>query len=339
MRSILWKYTAVAAGVLMVALGACTMKDVDAPPLTGPSEFGTSITIQITPDVITQDGASQALVTITARDANGLPVRNVTLRVETMVDGVRQDVGTLSARTVVTGSDGRATVTFTAPNGGTSGTERVVEIAVTPIGTDFNNAAVRTAAVRLVPQGVVLPPSGLQAAFTVSPAAPVEDTPVLFDASTSTGAVSFTWTINGTTRTGQQVTHTFSDPGTFLVTLTIADEFGRSVSRTQTVTVTAGQNPTADFVFSPTEPAVGQEVNFNASASRPAPGRQIVSYRWDFGDRTIETTAGPTVSHRYTAAGTYTVTLTVTDDAGRTATVSKTVPVGVPPPPPLSGGR
>jgi hypothetical protein len=332
MRSILWKYTAVAAGVLVLALGACTMKDVDAPPLTGPSEFGTSITIQITPDVITQDGASQALVTITARDANGLPLRNVTLRVETLVNGARQDIGTLSARTVVTGSDGRATVTFTAPAGPLSGAEQIVEIQVTPIGSDFNNAAPRLAAVRLVPQGVVLPPLGLTAAFTVSPAAPVEDTPVLFDASTSTGAVSFTWTINGTTRTGQQVTHTFSEPGSFFVTLTIADEFGRSVSTTRNVTVSQGTAPTASFTFSPTDPRTGESVNFNASASRPAPGRTIVTYRWDFGDGVQQDTNSPTVSHTYTLPRTYSVTLTVIDDTGRTGTTTVEVTVSAPAP-------
>ena len=303
------------------------MKSQEAPPLTGPSEFGTSITVQITPDVITQDGASQALVTITARDANGLPLRNLSLRVETFVNGVRQDVGALSARTVVTGSDGRATVTFTAPLAAAGAPESVIDIGVTPLGSDANNSITRTAAVRLVPIGVVLPPVGLQAAFTVSPAAPVEDTPVLFDASTSTGAVSFTWSINGTTRTGQQVTHTFSEPGTFFVTLTIADQFGRTVSTTRTVIVSQGTAPTASFTFSPSDPRINQPVNFNASASQAAAGRTIVTYRWDFGDGTQLDTSSATISHTYTLPRTYRVTLTVIDDTGRTGTASQTVAV------------
>ena len=133
--------TLAAAGL---ALAACTMKKQEAPPLTGPSEFATSITIQAAPDVITQDGASQSLITITARDPFGQPLRNVTLRVETFVNGTRVDFGTLSARTVVTGSDGRATLTYTAPAGTVGGTDQVVEIAATPIGSDFNNAVART---------------------------------------------------------------------------------------------------------------------------------------------------------------------------------------------------
>ena len=44
--------------VALVAVSACTMKKQEAPGLSGPSEFGTAITVTVTPDVITQDGAS-----------------------------------------------------------------------------------------------------------------------------------------------------------------------------------------------------------------------------------------------------------------------------------------
>ena len=308
--------SAVAAALSAAVLG-CTMKNQEAPPLTGPSEFATSITVQITPDTITQDGASQALVTITAHDASGAPLRNVTLRVETFVNGVRQDVGTLSARTVVTGSDGKATLTFTAPAGAVNGTESQVDIAVTPLGGNFNNAVTQSARVRLVPQGVVFPPVGLTPRITVSPAAPTEDTSVLFDASTSEGAVSFTWTIEGRTLTGQQVTHTFANPGDHFVTLTIADAFGRTASTTSTVRVARATLPTASYDISPSNPRVGDTVNFNALGSTAGDGRRIVSYTWDFGDGTV-VNAGPLVAHTYTTARNYVTSLTVTDDAGNT---------------------
>ncbi len=66
---------------------------------------------------------------------------------------------------------------------------------------------------------------------------------------------------------------------------------------------------------------------FNASGSRPATGRTIVRYEWDFGKGT--TGSGVTTSHIYDAVGTYTVTLTVTDDVGTVSTVSKPVAVTV----------
>src|SRR3954470_7511354 len=102
---------------LAVALAAgCTMKNQDAPPLTGPSELGTSINVSVTPDILQQDGASQSLVTITARDSNGLPYKNLSLRSEIEVGGVHVDFGSLSARNLVTDSSGRATLVYTAPS-------------------------------------------------------------------------------------------------------------------------------------------------------------------------------------------------------------------------------
>jgi PKD repeat protein len=51
----------------------------------------------------------------------------------------------------------------------------------------------------------------------------------------------------------------------------------------------------------------------------------IVSYAWDFGDSATAT--GPTASHAYAVAGTYQVTLVVTDDRGGTSTVTHPVTV------------
>ena len=321
-----------AIALTVAGLTACTMKKQEAPDLTGPSEFGTSITVQVSPDVITQDGASQSLVTITARDASGQPARNVTLRIDTWVNGLAFDFSTLSTRTVVTGCDGRATLTYTAPPTSLSWTEQVVVIAVSPIGSDFNNSVPRTASLRLVPQGVVLPPAGLTPAFTFSPQSPVEDTTVFFDAggSRANGVItSYTWNFgNGRSGSGVTATTLFEDPGSYFVTLTIRDEFGRTASTTSTVTVAAGATPTAAFTFSPTDPNPGDEVFFNASTSTVPSGRSIVSYRWDFGDGSSG--SGRTVSHRYTVSRTYTVVLTITDSTGQTATTSQTVKVAVP---------
>ncbi|MEM0314321.1 MAG: PKD domain-containing protein, partial [Candidatus Bathyarchaeia archaeon] len=66
-------------------------------------------------------------------------------------------------------------------------------------------------------------------------------------------------------------------------------------------------------------------MTFDASASQDPDG-VIVAYSWDFGDGTTGT--GKIVTKAYTSAGTYTVTLTVTDDQGATASTQKTVQVG-----------
>jgi PKD repeat protein len=326
------RYITVALGAALL-VSACTTKGVDIPPLSGPSELSTSITITVAPDVVTQDGVSQSLVTIVARDANGQPLRNASLRADIAVSGVGVDFGRLSARSVVTDANGRATIVYTAPPppaGPAPATD--VDIIVTPTESDFANSSPRRVTIHVVPGGTTVPPRGsVTPEFTFTPGAPNDNEPVLFDASASTSTtgtiLQWLWNFDdGTTGSGERVTHVFRSAGTRNVTLTAIDSIGASNSITKTVTIGQGTLPTAVVLTSPSAPTVNQLVNFNASSSKAAPGRTIRSYDWDFGDGT--TASGPTVQHAYAAAGTYTVLLTVTDDAGRFATATTSVSVG-----------
>jgi PKD repeat protein len=322
--------TALVFGLFAVTGAGCTMKNQEAPPLTGPSEFGTSVTVAVSPDVLAQDGASQSVVTVTVRNASGQPLANLPLRAEITVNGQAADFGSLSAKSIVSGADGRATVVYTAP-ANASGVESIVNIAVTPLSGSYGNQEPRTAAIRLVPPGIVVPPSGLQPAFTVSPENPVEGQGALFSARSSSSPANnpitqYSWDFgDGRTATGIDVTATFNTPGTYFVSLTVRDAVGRSASTTKPVTVGQGTAPTAAFTFSPTDPVANEAVHFNAAASTAGPGRQIVSYRWDYGDGTSD--SGRQVAHAFSAVRNYTVTLTITDDIGRTATTSTTVQI------------
>jgi PKD repeat protein len=315
------------------------MGSQEAPPLTGPSEFATSVTIAVTPDVLMHDGASQASIIVTARDASGQPIRGMSLRLETSVNGELMDFGNLSARNIVTGNDGRATAIYTAPaanTGSDSGT--TVQILATPVGHDFANTSPRIATVRLTPPGVIVPADGLTPRFTFSPTTVADNQPVIFDASASTSApnnpiASCSWNFDdGRTATGYQAVHAFRAPGIYTVRLTITDAFGRSASTTQLVTVGAGIAPTPSFTFSPENPAPGQTALFNATESKAATGQTIVSYAWDFGELGAAPASGVQVSNLYELTGKYTVTLTVTDNAGRKATKSQVITVGDPDP-------
>src|SRR3954468_22364495 len=87
-------------------LAGCTVHKTEAPPLSGPSELALALSMTATPDSITQDGGSQSAVKITARGPDGRALATLPLRVDMTVNNVPQDFGTLSARTIVTGSDG-----------------------------------------------------------------------------------------------------------------------------------------------------------------------------------------------------------------------------------------
>ncbi len=98
----------------------------------------------------------------------------------------------------------------------------------------------------------------------------------------------------------------------------MTNDRGLSNTVTQTVTVAGVASPTANFTLSPDAPGVNQQVFVDANASKAAPGRTITRYDWNFGDGGFG--SGVTESHRFTRAGAFTVSLTVTDSAGKTGT-------------------
>src|SRR5207249_1398316 len=97
----------------------------------------------------------------------------------------------------------------------------------------------------------------------------------------------------------------------------------------KSVTVAApNQPPTAAFTASFT----ALTCSFTSSSSDP--DGSISAYSWTFGDGATATSQNP--SRTYAAGGTYTVTLTVTDNQGATASTSKGVTVTAPNQPPTA---
>ncbi|WP_256714362.1 PKD domain-containing protein [Microbacterium sp. RU33B] len=133
---------------------------------------------------------------------------------------------------------------------------------------------------------------------------------------------SYSWNFgDGATSTESSPTHAYSSAGTYDVTLSVTDDDGEEGVVTASVTVApANVGPTAVIG----SVATGLSVTFTAADSTDSDG-SIVSYQWVFGDGETSTDAGPT--HVYAASGSYTVSLTVTDDDGATHTASTVVTV------------
>lgn len=135
---------------------------------------------------------------------------------------------------------------------------------------------------------------------------------------------------DGATESSAKPTHTFDRPGTYPVTLTVTDSAGLTDTVTRLVTVTSAADER--LVNSPPRAAFTSDANdltvsLDGSPSSDTDG-SIVGYAWTFGDGTTAT--GPRATHEYGRAGAYTVRLTVTDDAGATASQSRSVALTAP---------
>lgn len=126
----------------------------------------------------------------------------------------------------------------------------------------------------------------------------------------------------GQTASGPSVTHTFAQPGTYSVSATVTDDDGASTIATRAVTV-ADADPTATFTASCQQGTCAVDADGSADADGT-----IASYDWAFGDG--EAATGATAVHTYDTSGDYTITLTVTDNRGRTGTATRPVSVTVP---------
>lgn len=163
--------------------------------------------------------------------------------------------------------------------------------------------------------------------------------PVLFDASTSKDQspqgeiVRYEWDLgaDGTyeeSTTCPTFTHSYADDGTYKVRLRVTDDDG-STALSNSITVEVDNRPpTSAFDWTPSLPDDAIKVEFADRSTDP--DGEVVSWCWDFGDRSTSTTKSP--GHQFPDDGIYTVTLVVQDDDGKKTSYSQEIPVGNAPP-------
>jgi PKD repeat protein len=240
----------------------------------------------------------------------------------------------ISGPAVILSDPASSQPTLTAPNVGPEGASLTFNLTVTDMGglQDTSSCIVNISWQNEPPTAVVA-----EEYLEVNPGATVTlDGSGSIDA--DDGIVSYHWTqMDGDPVTLSDPTSevtTFTSPETdqngsnLTFKLTVADSGGLQSSADCSVYVAPTINeppaptnnpPAADYSLE----SSGLKVTFT-DGSIDSDG-SIVSWIWDFGDGTTNTPQNP--RHRYRIPGTYTITLTVTDDGGAADSTSKTVTV------------
>ena len=218
-------------------------------------------------------------------------------------------------------SAGTYTVTLTVTNTGGSDNE---------VKTDYITVTAAGSGNAVVISGMILPHAAPVAEFSATPTSGTAPLDVQFTDLSENAPTSWAWTFgDGGTSTDQHPGHIYAAAGTYTVTLTATNADGSDDEvKTNYISVSASPvAPVAAFSGIPTSGSVPLTVSFTDASTG-----DITGYAWAFGDGGTSADVNP--GHTYTAAGTYTVALTVTGPAGSDSeekpgfiTVTEPVPV------------
>jgi PKD repeat protein len=145
-------------------------------------------------------------------------------------------------------------------------------------------------------------------------------------ASNSTGKCSYNWNLgDGTSGTGERITHDYTTGGIFQVSVRVTDSAGEyGVARVDVRVM--GPPVITGLNYWPMPPMVNLPLTFAVQASDPD-GGSLAGYYWNFGDSTTSATQNGTVTHTYAAVGTYNLTITVVDNEGASSSASWAIAV------------
>ncbi|MFC4262299.1 PKD domain-containing protein [Ferruginibacter yonginensis] len=156
--------------------------------------------------------------------------------------------------------------------------------------------------------------------FTATPVSGCAPLVVNFTDQSTGGATQWQWNLgNSTISNLQNPSTTYFTPGTYTVKLVITNAAGTKDSITKVQYITVNAAPTVAFTATPLTGCFPLNVQFT-DGSTPGSG-SISSWFWDFGDGNTSTQQNP--SHIYTAAGSFNVSLIITNSTGCSKTLTK----------------
>lgn len=136
---------------------------------------------------------------------------------------------------------------------------------------------------------------------------------------------SYAWDFgDGEKSNNKNPKHSYKQSGIYNVRFTVTDDQGKSDTEQVKVNIEQKKINHPDVKLSgPNLAVIGEEIQFEGEATSGNP--PFVLWRWEFGDGNISNAQSPT--HIYSRNGTYTVTLTVTDNIGLTDTSEITIKI------------
>ncbi|MEL6671095.1 MAG: PKD domain-containing protein [Bacteroidota bacterium] len=197
---------------------------------------------------------------------------------------------------------------------------------------DYERPVVRgdTACAETIPPPATAPPLAI---IQANPQNGPEPLSVSFDGRKSYDPdggeiVAYQWNFAGQRQSASATAqHMFQQEGDYNVSLTVRDDEGQTHTASTTITVNKAarqlMDPIAIIDANPTTGLAPLTVSFDGKRSYDPDGGDITSYFWNFaGEKYVEERA-PT--HTFSQPGTYTVSLTVSDDEDATNTTRTTI--------------
>ena len=164
-------------------------------------------------------------------------------------------------------------------------------------------------------------------ASPLSGTAPLEVSFTGSNSSDDNGVSSYSWNFkDGGSSNNANPTHTFDDPGTYVVELTVSDENGLTDKASVTITVNEPAQNEAPVAVATANPLNGDApLNVSFAGGNSTDDKGITKYLWDFGNNDRSSAINP--SRTFNDPGVYNVTLTVEDQEGLTDTATVTITV------------